>query len=82
MVTLLLRILNKDFFVNINLIRNWQEDFKARFKDLPNMEILESIISSSDVEVESVNLNTFLKNVYTEMTFDLEGKSMYKFKEI
>ena len=38
-----------------------QEGFRARFKDLLNIEIPEWIIRPFDVEVESTNLDTFLK---------------------
>ena len=43
------------------------------------MKISEWIISPFDVEVESTNLDTFLKEEFTEMT-DLEVKSMYTFQ--
>ena len=51
-----------------------QEDFKTEFKDILNMEIPE-MISPFDAEVESENLDSFLKE-FTEMTFNLETKSM------
>ena len=38
------------------------------------------IISPFDVEVESSNLDTFLKEEFTEMTFNFGTKSMFKFK--
>ena len=37
---------------------------------------------TNDVEVESANLDTFLKVEIIEMTFNLEAKSMYTFKGI
>ena len=46
------------------------------------MKIPEWIISPFDVEVESANLKTFLKEKIIEMTSDLEEKSMYTFKGI
>ena len=69
-------------FIYINHIKNLQEDFKVWFKDLLNIEIPEWIISSFDVEVESANLDIFLYEEFTEMTFDLEAKSLYTFKTI
>ena len=36
----------------------------------------------NDIEVESANLDTFLKEEFDEMTFDLKAKFMYTFKEI
>ncbi len=34
----------------------------------------------NNVKVESANLDTFLKEEFIEITFDLETKSMYTFK--
>ena len=45
------------------------------------MEIPEQIISPFDIEVESTNLDSFLKE-FIEMTFNLKMKSMYIFKGI
>ena len=55
-----------------------EEDFKAQFMDLLNIEIPEWIISPFDIEVESANLDTFLKE-FIEMPFNLEVNSMYIF---
>ena len=55
----------------MNLIKNLHENFKDWFNDLLNMEIPEWIIYSFDVEEESANLETFLKEEFIEMTFDL-----------
>ena len=73
-------IINNDLF--ISHIKNLLEDFKARFKDLLNMEIHEWIISPFDVEVKSVNSDNLLKEEFIEMTFYLEPKFMYTFKGI
>ena len=67
--------MDKNLFIYINHIRKLQEDFKAWFKDLLNMEIPEWIISLLDVEVKSANLYNFL-NEFIQMTFDLESKCM------
>ena len=53
-----------NLFIYINRHKNLQEDFKARFKDLLNMEIPEWIIFSFDVQVENENLETFLKRFH------------------
>ena len=37
---------------------------------------------TNDVEVESANLDTFLKEEFIEMSFNLKTKSMYTFKGI
>ena len=46
------------------------------------MEIYESIISLFNVEEESSNLDSFLKEEVIEMSFDLEAKSLCTFKSI
>ena len=69
-------------FIDINYIKNFQEYFKVKFKDLLNMEIPEWIISPFDVEVEKANLDTFLSEEFIEMTFDLRAKSKHIFKRI
>ena len=52
-------------------------------KDLLNLEILEWIISPFKIEMERANLDPFSeKKEFIEMTFDLEMKSMYRFKGI
>ena len=43
------------------------------------MKIPEWIIFPFDVQVESVNLDTFLEEGFIEMIFDLEVKSMNTF---
>ena len=58
----------------INDIKYLIKDFKARFKD-QNKEIPERIIFPFHIEVESANLDTFLKE-FIELTFNLEAKSM------
>ena len=65
-----------------NHIRNLQDDFNAWYKDLLNMEIPEWIISSFDIDVKSANLDIFLVEEFTEMTFDLEVKSICVFRGI
>ena len=42
-------------------INTFEYDFKARFEDILNMDIPEWVSSSSDYEVESTNLDTFLQ---------------------
>ena len=37
---------------------------------------------TNDVEVESANLDTFLRKKFIEITFDVEVKSMYTFRGI
>ena len=59
-----------------------QEDFKEWFKDLLNLEIPAWTIPPFDVEVESACLDTFLKEEFINMTFNLKAKSMYTLKEI
>ena len=44
------------------------------------MTIPEWIISSFDVEIERANLETFLKEEFIEITFDLGAESMHTFK--
>ena len=73
-------VLDNNLSIYINHIKDLLGDFKAQFKDLLHMKIPEWIISSIDVEVENGNLDTFLKEDFTEMTFDLETKSIYTFK--
>ena len=63
--------------IYINPIKNLQENFKARFNDLFHVEMLELIISSFDIEMESGNLDTFLKEEFIEINFDLEAKSLH-----
>ena len=56
-----------------------QDEFESQFKYLLIMEISEWIISLFDIEVESVNLDTFSEEEFIEMTFNLEGKYIYGF---
>ena len=70
-------VLDNKLFIDTNHIKNLQENLKAWFKDLVSMKISVWIISSFDVEVESTNLDTFLKEESVEMTFDLDTKSIY-----
>ena len=72
-----------DLLINRNHIKNFQEDFKVRFKDLLNIEIPEWIIFPFDVEVESKKkINALFEEEFIEMTFDLEVRSKYIFKGI
>ena len=68
-------------FIYLNHIKNWQEDFKAWFKDLLNLNIPKWIVSPFGVELESINWKTFLKE-FIETTFDIEAKAIYTFKGI
>ena len=53
-------VLDNSLFINIDYIKNLQEDFINQFKDIINLEIPKWIICLFDVEVESANLDTFL----------------------
>ena len=53
-----------------------QENFRDWFKDLLIMEIPELIISPFDIQLENANVNTFPKEEFIEMSFDLEAKSI------
>ena len=57
-------------------------DFETRFNDLLNMKIPEWNISPFDVELQNANLDTFLKEEFIEMNFDLEARLMEISKRI
>ena len=69
--------MNNDFFININHIKVLQE---VQFNNVLNMDIPEWIISPIDAEVECINLDIFLKEQFTKMTFNCNMKSVYIFK--
>ena len=71
-----------NLFIHINHIKNLQEDFKARFGDLLNMEIPEWIISRFDVERKSANLYVFLQEQFIKIVFDIKVKFKYIIKGI